>query len=1135
MKYTQMTKRVLACGMALAMATTSTGFYPSLTVNAKKKSSKAKASKAKLNKKKATLTEGSTITLKVKSANKKVKWSSKNKKIASVAKVSGKKKATATIKGMKKGKTTIIAKIGKKKLTCKVTIQQSKLKAVSVDSLDSSALIVTFAKKTALNAADVKIAVKDYKEGTYNVQPKVEAISTKDQKTYYLYLTSGISNGDYVKVTHGKYVREIQYKKKLYTEKEKNTIIVEKDSTVNASLSEYVENAIGNVSFSLKKKNKLPKGMVLAGKKAVLKGIPTEAGSTEFTLVATDEAGRSIDVNYVFKTYDENTLAVEDVFDEADIALNDYMVDVNAVVQPLVATTAGVIGDSNTYVKTVSVAPMGGSGRYKFTLTTSDANVRLSTDKVNETTKAVEQEPAASTTIYIPYGLAEGDHSYTLNIQDAADGNRATTTTVNFTVDPYYNVSGTVTDSQGTALQGNELVYFIPKDAKYWTDAIDKQTYMKEKLVEEKGFYSTYRYWEAIGGNYRNTEGEKTGSEQYTLADGSEIKYTEYNAGYSAKVGPLPVPTVLVDSPVAAPATTVPTADASAATAAPAAPTATPYAVPNLDAGKYQAELPKGDYVVKVRGNNGVLYQLDGAVSVAADAVDTTNLQMPVRFANATGVAKFANGKTLPGGERIYFETSNEQYEGFVFSALTDYTGKFSVSLPVGTYNAYWLDENDKAQYFASPITIDDNTNVELGEISLSINRSVVSGRFYAGPADAQGNRTARGNETLYFYDAKGKCYTVRTDGEYKYVNGVKTNCTEGAYSIVLPDGAYTVRYKSKIEKVEPTATPGVTPSATPDTVPTATANSPERSTESVGGDVAVVTAAPAAPVTAAPNYGLDDDYNYGNSGSTSTEYAMYTLAAVNVAGADITQDLEYETSKSRDLLFSKATQIALGADNTMVSTGNNDMIAKFEVPAVTAPDTDKKYEFDVTYTMDNNSYSMGNVKVIDADGAVYYTQRMEDTSVNEGYGYNERKYITNQVLKAGTYYVVFTPYVEDTKAQAVGVMTAKVGAYVPVSFTTPQNLVSGASIEVTCTKNTTDPRMKGYGYFTMDIAADQRRVDLTLTTATIGADNHSIYYSQDGLDWSDYSKYTQLPEGKVYFCIYCGDVLSAKYTVTAK
>ena len=129
----------------------------------------------------------------------------------------------------------------------------------------------------------------------------------------------------------------------------------------------------------------------------------------------------------------------------------------------------------------------------------------------------------------------------------------------------------------------------------------------------------------------------------------------------------------------------------------------------------------------------------------------------------------------------------------------------------------------------------------------------------------------------------------------------------------------------------------------------------------------------------------------------------------------------------------------------------------------------------------------------------------------------------------------MFTPYVEDTKAQAVGVMTAKVGAYVPVSFTTPQNLVSGASIEVTCTKNTTDPRMKGYGYFTMDIAADQRRVDLTLTTATIGADNHSIYYSQDGLDWSDYSKYTQLPEGKVYFCIYCGDVLSAKYTVTAK
>lgn len=1120
MKYTQMTKRVLACGMALAMATTSTGFYPSLTVNAKKKSSKAKAGKAKLNKKKATLTEGSTITLKVKSANKKVKWSSKNKKIASVAKVSGKKKDTATIKGMKKGKTTIIAKVGKKKLTCKVTIQKSNLKAVAVDTLDSSALIVTFAKKTALNAADVKIAVKDYKEGTYNVQPKVEAISTKDQKTYYLYLTSGINNGDYVKVTHGKYVREIQHKEKLYTEKEKNTIIVEKDSTVNENLSGYVENAIGNVSFSLKKKNKLPKGMVLAGKKAMLKGIPTEAGSTEFTLVATDEAGRSIDVNYVFKTYDENTLAVEDLFDEADIALNDYMVDVNTVVQPLVATTAGVIGDRNTYVKTVTVAPKGGSGRYKFTLTASDPNVRLSTDKLNAATNAVEQEPADSTTIYIPYGLAEGERSYTLNIQDAADGNRATTTTVNFSVDSYYNVSGTVTDSQGTALQGNEIVYFIPKDAKSMAETIGKQTYMKEQYT------ATDRIWKVVGGNYRQTEGESKGEELYIQADGSKVLYEKYESDYSAKVGPLPLPTVLVDSPVAAPATTAPTADASATTAAPAAPTATPYTVPNLDAGKYQAELPKGDYVVKVRGNNGVLYQLDGAVSVAADAVDTTNLQMPVHFANATGVAKFANGKTLPGGERIYFETSNKQYEDFVFSAKTDYTGKFNVSLPVGTYNAYWLDENEKAQYFATPITINDSTNVELGEISLSINRSVVSGVFYGAPG-TDGKKPALGYETLYFYDAKGKCYTVRTDGQNKYVNGVKTNCTEGAYSIVLPDGAYTVRYKAEIKKATPTATetPGTTATATPDATTTATPNSADRS-------LAAVTMAPPAP-----GYDYDGDYNYGNSNSTSSsrESTMFTLATINVAGADIAQELNYVGDLNTELLSKANTPLALGADTTMVSTGNNDLIAKFDVPAPVAPDTDKKYEFDITYTMNNDNYRMGTVKVIGTDGSVYDTNTINQTEISKDYGYNECKYITNQVLKAGTYYVVFTPFVENTKEQAVGVMTAKVGAYVPVSFTTPQNLVSGASIEVTCTKNSTDPRMKGYGYFTMDIATDQRYVDLKLTTATIGANTYSISYSLDGLSWSAYDEGESLPTGKVYFRIYCGDVLSAKYTVTAK
>lgn len=79
----------------------------------------AAAKKTKLSKKKATVTIGTPLTLTVKKSKadtkKKVKWSSSKKSIASVNK-SGK------IVAKKPGKTTITAKVGKKKYKCKVTV-----------------------------------------------------------------------------------------------------------------------------------------------------------------------------------------------------------------------------------------------------------------------------------------------------------------------------------------------------------------------------------------------------------------------------------------------------------------------------------------------------------------------------------------------------------------------------------------------------------------------------------------------------------------------------------------------------------------------------------------------------------------------------------------------------------------------------------------------------------------------------------------------------------------------------------------------------------------------------------------------------------------------------------------------------
>ena len=79
------------------------------------------AAKMSLSKKKITITQGEKVTLKVKKAAKKVKWSvTKGKK---VIKLSKKKKASVVITGKKAGKAVVTAKAGKKKLTCKVTVK----------------------------------------------------------------------------------------------------------------------------------------------------------------------------------------------------------------------------------------------------------------------------------------------------------------------------------------------------------------------------------------------------------------------------------------------------------------------------------------------------------------------------------------------------------------------------------------------------------------------------------------------------------------------------------------------------------------------------------------------------------------------------------------------------------------------------------------------------------------------------------------------------------------------------------------------------------------------------------------------------------------------------------------------------
>ena len=110
----------------------------------------AEAATIRLSKKSVTLIAGHSTKIKVKGTKKKVKWSSSNKKVATVK--------NGKITAKKQGKATITAKVGKKKLKCKVTVKPQpptakKLSATYYRATNTDALvaIVKNNNKTAVS------------------------------------------------------------------------------------------------------------------------------------------------------------------------------------------------------------------------------------------------------------------------------------------------------------------------------------------------------------------------------------------------------------------------------------------------------------------------------------------------------------------------------------------------------------------------------------------------------------------------------------------------------------------------------------------------------------------------------------------------------------------------------------------------------------------------------------------------------------------------------------------------------------------------------------------------------------------------------------------------------------------------
>ncbi|MBR1598759.1 MAG: Ig-like domain-containing protein [Lachnospiraceae bacterium] len=168
--------------------------------------------KVKLNKKTAEVKAGSTVTLKVSGTKKKVKWTTGNKKVATV-KAKGKYKGIVT--GKKAGKTTITAKVSGKKYKCKLTVaskpagddteKKSEVVEPTEDDTEKKSEVVEPAEDTAkVDAGEYSLDNVHSGKGTYYERVSGGAANLDEYES--IYYTVAMNNEDYMNGLAGAYI-----------------------------------------------------------------------------------------------------------------------------------------------------------------------------------------------------------------------------------------------------------------------------------------------------------------------------------------------------------------------------------------------------------------------------------------------------------------------------------------------------------------------------------------------------------------------------------------------------------------------------------------------------------------------------------------------------------------------------------------------------------------------------------------------------------------------------------------------------------------------------------------------------------------------------------------------------------------
>ena len=133
--------------------------------------SSSSAQKADISISALVLVAGRTAQLKVTGTTKKVKWSSSNKKVATVS-------SKGKVKAKKNGKCTITAKVGSKKLKCKVTVKKK-----------------TYAKSIKLDKTKATLLPGGSIDLTYTVSPEPSKI-TEEWKVSFSSGKEGVATVD---------------------------------------------------------------------------------------------------------------------------------------------------------------------------------------------------------------------------------------------------------------------------------------------------------------------------------------------------------------------------------------------------------------------------------------------------------------------------------------------------------------------------------------------------------------------------------------------------------------------------------------------------------------------------------------------------------------------------------------------------------------------------------------------------------------------------------------------------------------------------------------------------------------------------------------------------------------------------